>query len=75
MLNDTFRPGGGVGGPFSPTLPVQFSPSQPLSGNGPPEGIVAGIPGATWVDLLTADLWQKIQSNGAFGWKLIGKVP
>lgn len=75
MLNDSYRPGSGVGGPFSATLPAQLDHSNPLSGTGSPEGVVQAVPGQTYTDLASQILWEKIQSNGVYGWKAVGSVP
>jgi hypothetical protein len=72
-LGETYKPD--AGGPFTPVLPSILSPTSPLSGNGSPEGVVPGVPGHTWHDLLTDNLWLKVVGVQTIGWQLIGKVP
>lgn len=59
-------------GPFARRLPVQISPSNPLSGNGAPDGSVKGIPGQVYRDLLTNNLYMKAQGVDVLGWILVG---
>lgn len=54
------------------TLPAVGSPSIPLSGVGAPDGVVVGIPGQTYTDLDTNNLYIKMGGNQALGWQLIG---
>lgn len=63
-----------ISGPWKSELPSRVYPAQPISGNGAPEGVVAGNPGQRYNDLLTGNLWIKIQGTGVLGWELRGVV-
>lgn len=58
---------------FVNTLPSNVSPSLELGGVGNPEGVVPGVPGQTYVDVQTLDLYLKIAGVQNLGWKLVGK--
>jgi hypothetical protein len=58
---------------FTTTLPSTVGPSLELSGSGSPEGVVAGVPGQTFVNIDNLDLYQKIAGVQTTGWKLVGK--
>lgn len=60
-------------GPAAQVLPTSAEgDSPPLSGNGNPEGVVVGVPGWRYKDLLTHDLYLKISGSSVRGWIKIG---
>lgn len=65
-------------GPFqkagTQALPTTFQDGPQLSGNGSPEGVVPGVPGQQYVNLLNQDLYLKLAGTQAVGWKLVGKA-
>lgn len=61
-------------GPFAGSLPTRVAPCASISGNGAPEDSVIGNPGQRYTDLLTGNMYVKVQSTGAKGWQLVGSA-
>lgn len=66
---------GNRSGPFPEVLPTYVSPSHKLSGHGAPEGVTPGVPGQTYEDIDTNDLYLKMAGTQETGWRLVGVVP
>lgn len=58
---------------FTTSLPSTVGTSPELSGSGSPEGAVPGVPGQTFVNVDTLELYVKIAGVQNIGWRLVGK--
>ena len=45
-----------------------------LAGHGSPEGSMPGVPGQTYCDMDTQDLYTKVAGVGNIGWQQTGKL-
>lgn len=55
-----------------PTLQSTVRPSEPIYGNGAPEGVVFGNPGQNYQDTLTGNWYVKVAGTTNLGWLFTG---
>lgn len=72
--NQNYVPMQGRAGPPPPPLPTHAHPGHPLSGMGPPDGVVPGNPGTRYTDLATGLEYLKISGTQTTGWQQVGSV-
>lgn len=61
-------------GPVVTQLPTSVSPSVTIPGNGPPEGVIPGVPGWKYEDISTGLIYLKMSGSDVRGWKQVGQI-
>jgi len=62
----------GQTGPFAAFLPAMSESLYPIAAHGSPQGMVPAVPGQSYIDLDSGNLWIKVSGTQTLGWLLIG---